>query len=250
MNISKKNSIICLIFLALAWELVARLNTDIGAFIPAFSQIVGTLVEETYNFKIIEATYISVGFVVKGYVISIVLAFVVSIMCMNCGVIHILFGTLYKVMSPLPSVAILPVLLLMIGLNESSIILLIVHSVFWPMLASNISGVECIPVVFREFSNNINLSVMKRYIYVYFPAAFPHVMTGLRTSWGRAWRSLVSAEAIFGISGATQGIGYYICYHRAYANMEKVFAGIIVICLITLVAEEMFALIEKDTLKK
>ena len=65
MNISKKNSIICLIFLALAWELVARLNTDIGAFIPAFSQIVGTLVEETYNFKIIEATYISVGFVVN-----------------------------------------------------------------------------------------------------------------------------------------------------------------------------------------
>lgn len=250
MNISKKNSIICLIFLAVIWEVVTRLNTDMGAFIPAFSQIVETLVEEICNFKIIEATYISVVFVVKGYVVSIILAFIVSIICMNCGAVHVLFGTLYKVMSPLPSVAILPVLLLVIGLNESSIILLIVHSVFWPMLASNISGFECIPVVFQEFSNNINLSVIKRYVYVYFPAAFPHIMTGLRTSWGRAWRSLVSAEAIFCISGATQGIGYYIYYHRAYANMEKVFVGIIVICLITLVAEEMFAFVEKNTLKK
>lgn len=203
-----------------------------------------------FNFKIIEASFISVSFVVKGYVISIILSFIASIICMNCSVIHILFGTLYKVMSPLPSVAILPVLLLVIGLNENSIILLIVHSVFWPMLASNISGFECVPIVFREFSNNINLSIVKRYLYVYIPAAFPNIMTGLRTSWGRAWRSLVSAEAIFGISGATQGIGYYIYYHRAYANMEKVFAGIIVICLITLLVEELFAFIEKNTLKK
>lgn len=250
MNITKKNSIICLIILAVVWELVVRLNTDIAAFIPAFSQIVKTLIAEISSFKIIETSLISVSFVVKGYVISTILAFVVSVICMNCGAIHVLFGTLYKVMSPLPSVAILPVLLLVIGLNESSIILLIIHSVFWPMLASNISGFECIPVVFREFSSNINLSVIKRYVYVYFPAAFPHIMTGLRTSWGRAWRSLVSAEAIFGISGATQGIGYYIYYHRAYANMEEVFAGIIVICLITLLVEELFAFIEKKTLKK
>lgn len=250
MNITKKHSIICLIFLAVVWEFVVRMNTDIGAFIPSFSQVIKTLIVEISNFKIIETSFISVSFVVKGYVISIILAFIVSIICMNCGAVHILFGTLYKVMSPLPSVAILPVLLLIIGLNESSIILLIVHSVFWPMLASIISGFECIPVVFQEFSDNINLSVIKRYVYVYFPAAFPHIMTGLRISWGRAWRSLVSAEAIFGISGATQGIGYYIYFHRAYANMEKVFAGIIVICLTSLLAEELFAFIEKNTLKK
>lgn len=250
MNTNRKASIMCLLVLVGLWELFARIHTDVGAFIPTFSEILNQPIYEMQNLKILEATYISLSFVAKGYIVSIMLAFLAAVFCRNFNIINILFSTLYKVLSPLPSVAVLPIILLVTGLNENSIILLIIHSVFWPTLASNISGFACIPTVFEDFSCNINLSILKRYLYVYLPAAFPHIMTGLRTSWGRAWRSLISAEAIFGISGATQGIGYYIYYNRAFANMANVFASIIVICLISLIAEEVFSLIERHTLKK
>ena len=69
-------------------------------------------------------------------------------------------------------------------------------------------------------------------------------------SWGRAWRSLISAEAIFYISGSQQGLGYWIYSNRAYANMCDVMVGVLMIVLISIAVEKMFQIIENRTIKK
>lgn len=250
MSTNKKSSFICLFILIILWELFARLHNQSNFLIPPFSQIMHQLWVELCNFNLIKATVVSMKFVLIGYIISVFLSLFVSVFCMKFDIIKNFFNTLYKILSPLPSVAILPVIFLITGLNYQSMILLLFHSVFWPMLASNIMGFSSIPTIWDDFAQNICLSPLKKYTLVYIPAAFPHIITGLRTSWGRSWRSLISAEAIFGISGSTQGLGYYIYYHRAFANMTNVFAGIIMICIISLFAEEIFSFIEKNTIQK
>mgnify|MGYP003370466479 CR=1 FL=1 len=261
MNISKKSSVLCLIILIFLWEFSCKFS-NIHSLIPSFSQVVIELWAEICNFKLIKATCISLSSVLIGYMISILLSLLVSVVCMNSNLATVLFSTLYKILNPLPSVAILPIILLLTGLSyssislklhisaQSSIIILIFHSVFWPMLASNIMGFNSIPTVFEDFARNIEISTLKKYILIYIPSASSHIITGLRTSWGRSWRSLISAEAIFGISGSTQGLGYYIYYHRAFANMTNIFAGIIIISIISLFAETIFSFIEKNTIQK
>ena len=249
MNISKKSSVLCLIILIFLWEFSCKFS-NINSLIPSFSQVVIELWAEICNFKLIKATCISLSSVLIGYMISILLSLFVSVVCMNSNLATVLFSTLYKILNPLPSVAILPIILLLTGLSYSSIIILIFHSVFWPMLASNIMGFNSIPTVFEDFARNIEISTLKKYILIYIPSASSHIITGLRTSWGRSWRSLISAEAIFGISGSTQGLGYYIYYHRAFANMTNIFAGIIIISIISLFAETIFSFIEKNTIQK
>lgn len=250
MNIKRKSSIICLIGLVILWEILALYYSQHTSLIPTFSQVIQQIYREFVNYNLLYATFVSLVLVLVGYLLSISLALIASIICIKFYAVKALFITLYKILSPLPSVAILPVILLISGLNSKSIILLILHSVFWPMLASYIIGFTSVPQIFDDFSLNVNFSPIQKYTIVYIPSAFPHILTGLRTSWGRSWRSLISAEAIFGISGATQGLGYYIYYHRAFANMSNVFAGIIIIIIVSLLAEELFSIIEKYTIKK
>ncbi|MCI9127933.1 MAG: ABC transporter permease subunit [Eubacterium sp.] len=250
MNIKRISSILCLIILVLLWEVLATLYSHHNPLIPAFSQVIQQMYKEFANCHLLYATFVSLVLVLAGYLLSISLALIISIICIKFYWVKAFFITLYKILSPLPSVAILPIILLISGLNSKSIILLILHSVFWPMLASYIIGFTSVPQIFDDFSSNIGFSPIQKYTIVFIPSAFPHILTGLRTSWGRSWRSLISAEAIFGISGATQGLGYYIYYHRAFANMSNVFAGIIIIIIVSLLAEELFSIIENNSIKK
>lgn len=250
MSVSKRALIIWIVILIISWELIARVLLHDLSLIPSFSKVVKTLFDELINGNLLETTKISMLFAIKGYSISVVMSIIVAMLCIKSYIIKSFFATLYKILSPLPSVAILPVILIVSGLNSNSIILLIIHSVFWPMLSSNMMGFSTIPIVLSDFSKNIQMSFISRVFYVYIPSSISHIITGMRTAWGRAWRSLISAEAIFGISGNTQGIGYYIYYHRSFANMTNVFAGIIIIIIISLIIEELFSFIEKQTIAK
>ena len=107
-----------------------------------------------------------------------------------------------------------------------------------------------IPQEYRNFSYNIGIPKWKMSIFVFIPAIFPYLLSGVRNSWGRAWRSLISAEAIFYISGSQQGLGYWIYSNRAYANMCDVMVGVLMIVLISIAVEKMFQIIENRTIKK
>ena len=98
--------------------------------------------------------------------------------------------------------------------------------------------------------SNIGIPKWKMSIFVFIPAIFPYLLSGVRNSWGRAWRSLISAEAIFYISGSQQGLGYWIYSNRAYANMCDVMVGVLMIVLISIAVEKMFQIIENRTIKK
>ncbi len=78
----------------------------------------------------------------------------------------------------------------------------------------------------------------------------PGVIAAMRISCARAWRSIISSEAIFGMIGTSGGLGLYIYTNRAYGNLTKVMVGIILIILISVVIDKLFVVLEKLTVKK
>lgn len=72
----------------------------------------------------------------------------------------------------------------------------------------------------------------------------------MRISCARAWRSIISSEAIFGMIGTSGGLGLYIYTNREYGNLTKVMVGIILIILISVVIDKLFVALEKLTVKK
>ena len=83
------------------------------------------------------------------------------------------------------------------------------------------------------------------------PAAFPAILTGLKIGWAFAWRTLIAAELVFGVSSGKGGLGWYIFENRNQLETANVFAGLFTVILIGLVVENgVFATIVRRTIRR
>ena len=89
---------------------------------------------------------------------------------------------------------------------------------------------------------------IKKILYVYVMLILPGIIAAMRIGCARAWRAIISSEAIFGIIGTSGGLGLYI--NRAYGNLTKVMVGVILIILISVIIDKFFVALEKFTIKK
>lgn len=72
------------------------------------------------------------------------------------------------------------------------------------------------------------------------PAAFPHILTGLKIGWAFAWRTLVAAELVFGVSSSgAAGLGWYIFENKNALEIANVFAGLFMVTVIGLLVESL-----------
>jgi len=137
------------------------------------------------------------------------------------------------------------------GISNGAMVAIICHAVIWALLTHIISGFHAIPIVYREWSRNIGLSPYQTFTGVIIFSIMPDIIAGIRVGWGRAWRALIGAEMVFGMIGSLGGLGYYIFTNRAYANMPRVMAGVVVIIIIGIIIESvLFKQLEKHTVKK
>jgi NitT/TauT family transport system permease protein len=91
-----------------------------------------------------------------------------------------------------------------------------------------------------------------RYIAkILIPAAFPSILTGLKIGWAFAWRTLIAAELVFGVSSGKGGLGWYIYENKNMLDIPAVFAGLLTVILIGLTVENViFRNIEAVTIRR
>jgi NitT/TauT family transport system permease protein len=83
------------------------------------------------------------------------------------------------------------------------------------------------------------------------PAAFPSILTGLKIGWAFAWRTLIAAELVFGVSSGKGGLGWFIFEAKNQLNIPEVFAGLLTIIMIGLFVENViFRWIEQNTIQR
>ena len=138
-----------------------------------------------------------------------------------------------------------------IGANDMAILVLLVHSVVWPMSRSIIDGFRTTPKIYIESGKNIGLGQLRLILGIYVPASFASVLSGIRVGWARAWRGLISAEMIFG-AAQSAGIGVFINNARTvWIDYPGVYAAILLIILVGVIVEYgIFRIIEKNTVRK
>lgn len=91
---------------------------------------------------------------------------------------------------------------------------------------------------------------VKKVVYIYFMLILPGIIAALRIGCSRAWRSIISSEAIFGMIGTSGGLGMYIYVNRAYGNLANVIVGVLLIIVISVIIDKLFSALEKITVRK
>lgn len=242
---------IWLAVLLVFWELVTRLGLVNRYLLPPFTKVAANLVRELVTGKLSIQILNSLWVILQGFGLSFLLSVIITLLCAWLPPVESLFNTLSTIMNPLPSVAILPLIIMWFGISTGAMLAIIIHGVLWALVRHLLDGLRAVPAVYREWGRNIGLGPWSTFSGILVFAIMPEFLAGLRVGWGRAWRALLSAEMIFGMIGSIGGLGYYIYVNRAYANLTNVMSGVVIIIIIGILVETLlFGQIEKHTIRK
>jgi NitT/TauT family transport system permease protein len=98
---------------------------------------------------------------------------------------------------------------------------------------------------------NYGLTGFRYIAQILIPAAFPSILTGLKIGWAFAWRTLIAAELVFGVSSGGGGLGWFIFESKNQLEIPSVFAGLLCIVIIGLIVENLiFRFIEERTVRR
>ena len=98
---------------------------------------------------------------------------------------------------------------------------------------------------------NYGLGGVRYVTGILIPAALPSIVTGLKIGWAFAWRTLIAAELVFGVSAGSGGLGWFIFENKNQLETPSVFAGLFTVILIGLGVENLiFRTFERATIRK
>ena len=186
-----------------------------------------------------------------GYFAGMFLASVLTALAITSRVGNDFLETLTAMFNPLPAIALLPLALIWFGLGNGSLVFVLIHSVLWPVALNTHSGFMSVSQTMRMVGRNYGLTGPRYVMKILIPAAFPNILTGMKIGWAFAWRTLIAAELVFGVSSGSGGLGWFIYENKNQLEIANVFAGLFSVIIIGLVVENfIFRNIELKTVRK
>ncbi|SDT10640.1 sulfonate transport system permease protein [Pseudomonas asplenii] len=150
----------------------------------------------------------------------------------------------FAALRSIPSLAWVPLLLLWLGIDETSKIVLIAIGAFFPVYLNGVAAIRDIDRKLVEVGQMLGFSRYRLVRRILLPAALPGLFTGLRSGMSLAWMFLVAAELI----AATKGLGYLLSDGRETSRPDIVLAAIIVLALLGKISDGLLAGLEKHFL--
>lgn len=249
-SVSLVRRIVILAIVAALWEGYARWLDNPLSF-PTLSETLTTLWTDLSNGELPERLQVTLRILLMGYGIGIVLAALLTTLAVSWRFATDVLSTLAAMFNPMPAIALLPLALLWFGLGTPSLIFVIVHSVLWAVALNTHAGFLSVSNTLRMAGQTFGLRGMRLVIGILIPAAFPAILSGLKIGWAFAWRTLVAAELVFGVSSGQGGLGWYIFEKRNLLETSGVFAGLITVMIIGLFVEGViFQTIERLTVRR
>jgi NitT/TauT family transport system permease protein len=239
-----------LIVLALGWELYGRW-LDNPLLVPPFSDAVRALVADVGNGVIPKRAWSSIQVLMIGFASGTFLAGLLTVFAISSRLGTDFLDTMTAMFNPLPAIALLPLALIWFGLGAGSLVFVLIHSVMWAVSLNMLAGFRGVSMTARMVGRNYNLTGLRFVARILIPAAFPSILAGLKIGWAFAWRTLIAAELVFGVSSGQGGLGWYIFESKNQLNIAEVFAGLLTIIMIGLAVENVvFRVIEKRTVQR
>jgi len=239
-----------LLILAAIWQVYAAwLNNPL--IIPTFRDSVVALWDGFVTGPLLLRAWTSIKLLFAGYIAGIVVATVLTLLAISNRIGTDLLSLLTAMFNPLPAIALLPLALLWFGLGEKSLIFVLIHAVLWPLALNAYSGFQGVSETLRLAGQSFGLRGPRYAFKILIPAAFPAILTGLKIGWAFAWRTLIAAELVFGVSSGSGGLGWFIFENRNQLEIANVFAGLLTVIGIGLLVESIiFRSLERVTVRR
>lgn len=146
---------------------------------------------------------------------------------------------------PIPKIALLPLFVIWFGIDEGSKFALIAFGTFTPTVVATYGAVDNVDRTLIRMGQSFGLSWWSIVRKIVLPGAMPGILSGLRISLAIAIILLVAAEML----GAEYGIGAYILEAGSLYDLERLFAGVVILSVLGVIVSTAIAMVERRLLQ-
>lgn len=228
----------------LTWELIPRLGIIEPRFLPPASDVLAALVTDfgsTMFWVAVGETLLAWG---TGLAIAILLAVALGFIIGLSPFLRKFTNSTVEFLRPIPSVALIPLAVLLFGVRIESTLMLVVYASFWQVFIQVLYGVADVDNVATQTAKSYGLGLLARVRHVVFPTALPYLMTGIRLAAAVALILAITAELIIG----SPGLGREIALAQSGGAIADMYALILATGLIGVVINLLMRWIERRTL--
>jgi ABC-type nitrate/sulfonate/bicarbonate transport system permease component len=233
-----------LLGLSVLWEFLVRTGLLEFQFLPAPLGVVQGLWELLASGQLIEALAHTAIVTLLGWCLA-------SMFGVSIGVLLGLSDRSWRwsaasieVLRSFPSIAFLPVAVLLLGFSYRMELLLVVYGAVWPVLVNTMDGVHNVKPELRDVAQTYRMSRLHRLRAVVLPAAASKILVGLRLSLALSLILAVAAEVV----GNPRGLGYGLVFEQQALQPERMFAYFIVIGLFGVMVNALFQFTARRTM--
>jgi ABC-type nitrate/sulfonate/bicarbonate transport system permease component len=225
-------------------EVIPRAGLVSPQYLPPFSQVAVALVREASAAAFWQALFDTLLGWALGLAIAVVAGLVLGVLIGSLRGLRAVTASTIEFLRPIPSVALIPVAVLLYGAQLRSTLLLVVYASFWPILLQVIHGVADVDPVARDTARSYRFTPWAKLRYLFLPTALPYIMTGLRLSAAVALILAITAELLIG----TPGLGKEIGVAKAGSAVPSMYALILVVGLFDVAVNLVFRALERAVL--
>jgi ABC-type nitrate/sulfonate/bicarbonate transport system permease component len=226
------------------WQLLPLLGVVDAQFLPPATTVLAQLATEFQDLEFWRNVGRTMTTWFLGLLIATVAAVVIGTIIGLVPYLRRLTHTTVEFLRPIPSVALIPLAILMFGFQMPAALLIVVYASFWQVFVQVLYGVADVDTVARDTAKSFGLTRASRFRNLVLPTALPYIMTGVRLGAAVALILTVTAELLI----AVPGIGRVIVFARGAGDVPTVYVYIVVAGLLGLIVNLIFRLIERRVL--
>ncbi|WP_040166447.1 ABC transporter permease [Microbacterium gorillae] len=230
------------IIILVIWSVVSAVSPSF--YFPGPIQIGTTFVETWFGERFFVDFLPSVGRLLLGLVLTIILGVVLGVIIGSVRWLRALTEPLFEFFRAVPPPVLVPVLMLLIGINDGMRIVVIISGAIWPVLLNTVEGVRAVDPVLRETARTYRITGFARYVHLVLPAASPQIMAGIRQCLSIALILMVISEMF----GASSGLGFTIVLFQRSFAIAQMWSGIFLLGFIGIALSLLFELAERRVL--
>ncbi|HMA57166.1 MAG TPA: ABC transporter permease [Pseudolabrys sp.] len=233
-----------LLLLAIAWEVVARLELVSTTALPPLSDVVAAGIAMIKDGELISNGASSLYRAGAGLALAILIGSAVGIAMAWWKPVNVLVAPIVEIFYPLPKSALIPVTVIWLGFGDGSKILLIFLGCMLPVTIGAFNGARSSEQVLVWSARSMGASRLRMLWDVVVPSAMPELLNGVRTALALSFILLVSSELIV----AQKGFGYLIGFLGANGSYDGMYAVVLTVAFLGFAADRIYLQITRRTL--
>ena len=231
--------------LILGWEFAAKVGWLSSRILPEPWAVARAAWSLTLSGELWTHVRVSAWRAISGFAVGGGLGLLLGLLTGTFKQAETLLDTSIQMIRNIPALALIPLVILWFGIDESSKLFLVSIGVFFPVYLNTFHGIRSVDKGLIEMAKSYGLSGWPLYRDVILPGALPSILVGVRFALGLVWVLLIVAETI----SAQAGIGYMTMNAREFLQTDVVLVGILLYALLGKLADILARLLERYWLR-